>query len=210
MINLFYQINEQDIQPFIVYYPSYQVGDTTYSDVAVSTRQNIGRENNIGFNLFAAVKLFSKLDLRTNIFLFKRHTINVIDAGYNYSSFNYRINLNADYQFSKTVMAEFFGNFRSPIHQAQGSYPSWTSYSFALRKQFWNKKASLALTASNPFQKTLNMKTHIFGPNFTSNNYRGIPFRSIGINFTWKFGKLEFKNDKQPPNENLNLPVDNG
>jgi len=25
---------------------------------------------------------------------------------------------------------------------------------------------------------------------------RQIPFRSIGLNFTWKFGKLEFKKEK--------------
>jgi len=201
MISLFYRINLQDIQPFIVYYPSFRVGDTTYTDVAVSTSQNIGRENNIGLNAFGSMKLFSKLDIRTNFFLFERHTINVIDKGYNYNSFNYHINLNADYQFSKTLLAEFFGNFRSERHQAQGSYPSFTTYSVAIRKQFWNKKGSLAFTASNPFHKTLDQKTKVFGPEFITNAYRSIPFRSIGINFTWKFGKLEFKNNKITPEE---------
>ena len=210
MVNLFYRINEQDIQPFIVYYPAFQVGDTTYTDVALSTRQNIGRENNIGLNAFASVKLFSKLDLRTNLFFFERHTINAIDKGYNYNSFNYRFNVNADYQFSKTLLAEFFGNFRSARHEAQGTYPSFTTYSLAIRKQFWNKKGSIALTASNPFHKNLDQTTKLFGPNFTIDSYRTIPFRSIGINFTWKFGKLEFKKDKENMNDNLNAPVVNG
>ncbi|HEY8661555.1 MAG TPA: TonB-dependent receptor [Hanamia sp.] len=210
MVNLFYRISEQDIQPFIVYYPSFQVGDTAYTDVAVSTRQNIGRENNVGLNFFASVKLFSKLDLRTNLFFFERHTINTIDKGYNYNSFNYHMNLNADYQFSNTLLAEFFGNFRSSRHEAQGTYPSFTTYSIAIRKQFWNKKGSLALTASNPFHKNLQQKTKVFGPGFTINGYRTIPFRSIGINFTWKFGKLEFKKDKEKMDDNLNAPVDNG
>jgi hypothetical protein len=39
---------------------------------------------------------------------------------------------------------------------------------------------------------------------------RTIPFRSIGINFTWKFGKLEFKKDKDKINDSLNAPPDNG
>jgi outer membrane receptor protein involved in Fe transport len=210
MVNLFYRINDHDIQPFIVYYPSYQVGDTTYTDVAVSTRQNIGRENNIGVSAFASVKLFSKLDLRSNVFFYRRHTINTIDKGYNYNSFNYHVNLNADYQFSKTLLAEFFGNFRSARHEAQGTYPSWTSYSIAIRKQIWHKKGSIALTASNPFHKDLDQKTKVFGPNFTINGMRTIPFRSIGINFTWKFGKLEFKKDKDKMNDNFNGPSDNG
>jgi len=209
MASLFYRINENDIQDYIVYYPSYRVGDTTYKDVAVNTQQNIGRENNYGLNLFASAKFFSKLDVRTNAFFFIRHTINTIDKGYDYSSFNYRLNMNADYQFSKTLVAEFFGNFRSAIHQAQGTDPAFASYSLAVRKQFWNKKASIALTASNPFSEYLVLKMKTFGPDFNIDRIRRIPFRSIGINFTWKFGKLEFKKDKEPVNDNLSLPSDN-
>jgi len=210
MVNLFYRVNNYDIQDYIVYYPSFQVGDTTYKDVAVSTRQNIGRENNFGLNLYASAKFFSKLDLRMNAFFYERHTINTIDKGYDYNSFNYRVNLNADYQFSKTLVAEFFGNFRAARHEAQGSYPSFTTYSLAIRKQFWNKKGSLAITASNLFSKNLLQKTNLFGPEFTINQTRVIPFRSIGINFTWKFGKLEFKKDKEPINDNLNAPAEKG
>jgi ferric enterobactin receptor len=134
--------------------------------------------------------------LRSNVFLFRRHTINTLDQGYDYNSFNYRVNLNANYQFTKTLVAEFFGNFNSPRHEAQGRYPSFTTYSFAMRKQFWKKKGSLALTANNFMQEYVNQKTMLFGPGFSVNGLRQIPFRSIGINFTWKFGKLEFKKEK--------------
>lgn len=210
LVSLFYRINDQDIQPFIIFYPSYLVGDTTYTNVAVSKRENIGRENNAGVNFFGDFKFIPKLNLRTNFFFFHRHTINVIDKGYNYNSFNYRANLNASYQFSTTLAAEFFGNFSSARHEAQGTYPSFTTYSLAVRKQFWNKNGSLALTASNPFNKNVNQRSKLFGPNFTINSLRSIPFRSIGINFTWKFGKLEFKKDKEKVNDSLNAPTDNG
>lgn len=210
MVNLFYRINEGDIQPFIVYYPSYQVGDTTYADVALSTPQNIGRENNYGVNFFASAKFFSKLDLRSNLFFFERRTINTIDKGFDYNSFNYHINLNADYQFSNTLVAEFFGNFRSARHEAQGTYPSFTTYSLAIRKQIWNKKGSVALTSSNPFSKDLTQITKVYGPNFVINGTRSLPFRSFGINFTWKFGKLEFKKDKEKIDDSLNPPPENG
>ena len=210
MVNLFYRQNEGDIQPFIVYYPTYQVGDTSYTNVALSTPQNIGKENNYGLNLFASAKFFSKLDLRSNVFFYERHTINAIDKGYDYNSFNYHFNLNADYQFSKTLVAEFFGNFRSARHEAQGTYPSFTTYSLAIRKQIWDKKGSIALTASNPFKKNLDQKTEVYGPNFTIDGLRTIPFRSIGINFTWKFGKLEFKKDTDKIDDSLNAPPEKG
>ena len=98
MINLFYRINENDIQPYVVYYPTYQVGDSVYTHVSVTTQQNIGRENNLGINLFGDVHFNAKLNIRGNVFLFYRHTINAIDKGYNSNSFNYRFNINDPFE----------------------------------------------------------------------------------------------------------------
>lgn len=202
MINLFYRVSDHDIQPYIIYYPFFKVGDSTYANVAVSTPQNIGKEQNLGINLFGDLHPDTKLNIRTNVFLFRRHTINVLDAGYNYNSFNYRFNMNANYQFTKTLVAEFFGNFNSARHEAQGSYPSFTTYSFAVRKQFWKKKGSLALNANNFFSEYVDQKTKVFGPNFSVNSIRQVPFRSVSLNFAWKFGKLDFKKDKQEGESN--------
>lgn len=207
MVNLFYRLNQNDIQPFVTYYPEYTVGDTTYTHVNVSTRQNIGTEKNVGVNIFTDLRLINKMSIRTNLFFFHRDIINAIDKGYNTSSFNYRLNLNASYQFTNTLAGEFFGNFNSARNEAQGKYPSFTNYSFAFRKQFWNKNGSLALTATNPFKDAVDQRTSLYGPNFTVNSLRSIPFRSVGLNFTWKFGHLEFKKDKEP-NDNANGPAE--
>ncbi|MEP7318554.1 MAG: outer membrane beta-barrel family protein, partial [Panacibacter sp.] len=209
MATLFYRENHNDIQPFIVYYPSLEVGDSTYTNVSVTTRENIGLEKNMGTNLFIDLHFTTKLTVRSNAFLFYRHTINAIDKGYNSNSFNYRINMNATYQFSNTLVAEFFGNFNSARHEAQGRYPSFTSYSFAIRKQFWDKKGSLAITAINPFSKYVKQETTLFGPNFNITSTRKIPFRSVGLNFAWKFGKLIFKKEEDNNDTNLNSPTDN-
>ena len=208
MINLFHRINDNDIQPYVVYYPLYKVGDSVYTNVSVNTRQNIGRENNTGLNLFADIHLTAKLSIRGNAFLFYRHTINAIDKGYNRNSFNYRFNITASYQFTNTLLAEFFGTFNGPRNEAQGKYPSFTSYTMALRKQFWQKKGSIALNATNPFSENLTQHTVLLGTNFTQNVQRTFPFRSIGINFTWKFGKLEFKkNNDEGGDSNLTAPA---
>lgn len=208
MVNTFYRINDQDIQPYIVYYPSLKVGDSTFTNVALSTKQNIGSEKNAGVNLFGDLHVSKKLNIRSNIFMFQRHTINALNPGYSVNSFNYRFNINAGYQFTPTLAGEFFGNFNSARNEVQGKYPSFTSYSIALRKQFWSKKGSLALTATNPFNKYVDQRTALYGPNFTVNSLRQVPFRSIGINFTWKFGKLEFKKEKENDNPNLNAPTE--
>ena len=196
-VTAFYRINEHDIQPFIVFYPSIKVGDSVYTNVAVSTRQNIGSEKNMGISTFLDLHLNDKLTIRSNLAAFRRHTINVLDPGFNSNSFNYRFNINASYQFTKTLAGEFFGNFNSARHEAQGTYPSFTSYSIAVRKQFWNKKGSLSLSATNPFGEYVDQRSKLFGSNFTVNSLRRVPFRQVSINFTWKFGKLEFKKDKE-------------
>lgn len=209
MLTLFYRENQNDIQPFIVYYSTLRVGDTVYTNVAVTTRENIGIEKNIGTNVFGDLHLNSKLNIRGNVFFFYRHTINQVDKGYNSNSTNYRFNINASYQFTKTLAAEFFGNFNSVRHEAQGRYPSFTSYNIAVRKQLWNKKASIALTANNIFSEYVTQQTYLFGPGFVTSSIRKIPFRSAGINFTWKFGKLEFKPDKKEgSSENLTSPTE--
>lgn len=204
MITAFYRTSDHDIQPYIKFYDTLMIGNTTYYNVALSKNQNIGLEKNAGISLFADLHINTKLNMRTNIFSFVRHTINVLDPGYNSHSFNYRLNINASYQFANTLAGEFFGNFNSARHEAQGKYPSFTSYSIAIRKQFWNKKGSLALTANNIFSEYVNQRVDVFGPNFSTSSLRKVPFRSIGINFAWKFGKLEFKKDKEDNRDNGN------
>lgn len=203
MLNVFYRTSDGDIQPYLVVYPSLKVGDSTYTNVSVSTRENIGMEKDAGINLFVDLH-FSKLNVRTNLFGFRRNTINAIDPGLDVTSNNFRSNVNISYSFTANFVAEFFGNFNSARHEVQGQYPSFTSYSFALRKQFWNKNASLALTAVNPFSEYLNQTTTLQGSNFTVISNRSLPFRSFGLNFTWKFGKLEFKKEKEDTNNGLN------
>jgi ferric enterobactin receptor len=209
VVSAFYRNNNHDIQPFIVFYPSLKVGDSVYTNVAVTMRQNIGTENNMGMNTYVDLHIDEKLSIRSNLAFFYRHTINALDPGYNSNSFNYRINMNASYQFSKTLAGEFFGNFNSPRNEAQGKYPSFTSYSMAIRKQFWNKKGSLALSATNPFSQYVKQTTQLFGPNFTTSSTRSVPYRSIGLNFTWKFGRLEFKKDKDE-NKDVAAPSGDG
>jgi len=204
---LFYRWNTDDIQPFTRYYSSYKVGDSaTYTNVSVTTRENIGREDNIGVNVFASIPFTKKINLRTNISGFQRYITNGALPGNNVQGFNYRININGSYEISKTFIVEVFGNFNSPRVNAQGTLPSFTTYNFALRKQFFNKKASIAVTATNPFNEYIEQKTNLTGVNFTLYNVRDLPYRSFGINFTYKFGKLEFKKEKEDEDINLTNP----
>ncbi len=144
-VTAFYRINNHDIQNYIIYYPSLKIGDSTYTNVAVSTRENIGLERNVGLSLFTNVNLTGKLNVRTNLFAFYRHTINVIDSGYNSNSFNYRLNMNVSYRFTDDFSGEFFGNFNSARNEAQGRYPSFITYSCCTKETNLEKERKYCL-----------------------------------------------------------------
>jgi ferric enterobactin receptor len=182
------------------------VGDSTYHNVTVSVRDNIGHENNYGLSISGNIPITSKLNLRTNVSGFERYITTGLNSGGDIHGFNYRLNLNATWQVTSTLVAEAFGNFNSPRINAQGTMPSQTTYTFAFRKQFWHKNASIAITATNPFSEYVDQKSNITGTDFTLVTDRQLPYRSFGLNFTYKFGKMEFKKSKEPEENNLPEP----
>ena len=200
MITIFQRNSNQDIQPYVVYYPSLKVGDSLYYNVNLSKSQNIGLEKNTGVNLFGDIKLSNSLSIRSNLSYYYRKIYNSIDPNYNASSQNYRINVNLTYEFSKNLVSECFGNFNSARNEVQGKYPANASYSLAVRKKFWNGKGSLGIVANNLFAEYVKQQTLISGPNFNSNTIRYVPSRSFGVSFNWRFGKLEFKKERKEEN----------
>lgn len=199
-MNLFYRGTQGDIQPYIVYYPQFKVGDSLYSNVSVNTFENIGVEHMFGLSVYGSLPVGDKFTVRSNFSLFDKYILNRFVDNSSINSLNYRVNLNASYQASKTLVAEFFGNFNSPRNEVQGRYPSFTSYNLALRKQLWNKKGSIGFTTTNPFNKYVRQETEVTGQQFVLSSLRQLPFRSFGISFMYKFGKLEFKKDNEESN----------
>ncbi len=206
---MFYRVNKDDIQSYTNYYPTYKIGDSTYTNVAISMRENIGREDNLGLSLFASLPVTKKINFRTNISCFQRYINTGMASGGNIQGFNYRANANASYELSKTLVIELMGNFNSPRINAQGKMPAFTTYNFAFRKQLFNKKGSIAVTATNFLNKYVIQKTELAGNNFTILNERQLPYRSFGFNFTYKFGKMEFRREKEMEDINLTNPPGN-
>ncbi|MFC0513263.1 TonB-dependent receptor domain-containing protein [Mucilaginibacter angelicae] len=208
-IAAFYRHNTDDIQQFTTYYDSLKVNNKTYKNVSFNQRYNIGSEDRIGINIYASVPVTDKLSLRTNMIFSDRRSTNPGFA--NVSAFAYRINVNAQYSFGHDLSAEFFGNYNSSQKGIQGTNPKFVFYNFAMRKMFMNKKASIGLTATNPFAKYVSQTSSTFGSNFYSTNVRLVPIQSFGISLSYKFGKLEFKKDREKDdNKNQDNGGDNG
>jgi ferric enterobactin receptor len=203
-INLvaYYRWNLDDIQNFITYYPSYKIGDSIYQGVSVSARANISSETRIGGNLYASLPFASIVNVRTNISLYNREIQENGTVPTSISSFEYRITMNVSWQIIKTLALEVFGNFNSARTAVQGKVPSWTSYSIAVRQKLFHDKASIALTANNPFNEYVIQNTNLSGDGFTLTSTRKVQFRSFGLNFTYIFGKMKFRNEHEDENNN--------
>ncbi|AZA53848.1 MULTISPECIES: outer membrane beta-barrel family protein [Chryseobacterium] len=197
------RINSQDLKQITTFYPIYTVSGINYTNVSVTRRDNIGKEYNSGGILSGSVAfLNNKLNLRGNMMVFHRYIVSNyfgnVDMG-----MRYRLNLNLNYLFPKDFIVEAFGNYNSAAKNIQGKNPQSITYSIAARKQFWNKKASIGITTTNPFNKYIKQATTVETGDYSSSSIRYLPLRSFGISFSYKFGK-DFKKEKDISDDYLN------
>lgn len=212
-IALFSRHNSDDVKPYTNFYSDYRVGDSIYRNVSVTNRQNIGTEQNTGISISGSIPFGKMLNLRTNTTVTDKYIVNKVYGGPSVNAIVVRTNLNLTYQLSDTFVAEAFGNYNSPMKNIQGRTPKFTTYNIAIRKQFMSKKGSVGLTTTNPFAKYVNQLTTITqaattnGAPYTSYNLRRVPYQSFGVSLSWRFGKFDFRKDKEQ--DNAVKPIDN-
>jgi len=196
------RMNSQEIEDVTVFYPEYTIGDSTYANVSVTTVQNIGKEYNSGFSTFISYPVTSKINLRGNVMVFHTYIASNLSEGNLSTGFRTRLNLNATFELPRDLVLELFGFYRSSGRGIQGREPQFFIYNFAFRKRFLNQNASFGFTTTNPFSRSIRQVRTISTENSTSTNMRDLPFRSFGISFSYKFGKME--------SEKREREIDNG
>ena len=165
-------------------------------DVGLSknTFSNIGTNNSIGFNTFIS-KTIGLATFRTggNFATYNaKGLVNGMEASR--KSYEYNLFMNGEIKLSGTLKADFFGFFRSPVRTIQGDNPAFTIYGMGVRKEF--KNSSIGLTLIEPFNADKFFDSNITTSEFVQRTSFSIPFRSIGINFRYKFGNVDFKERK--------------
>ncbi len=202
-VALIERLNTSDLKSVTTFYPTYLIGDSVYANISVTNRQNIGSEYNTGISASGSYPITTKLNLRGNLMVTHRYTLNNTGIGNQSSGLRARLNMNATYQMNKDLVLELFGYYSSAVQGIQGKTPQFFTYTFALRKLFWDKKASFGFTATNPFSKYVRQVSTISTGSYTSNIVREMPLRSFGISFTYKFGNMEFGKNKEPDDNNF-------
>ncbi len=167
--------------------------EVTPEGISVTTYRNIGQNRSVGANVFASTTIADKFTLRGGFNLFTYNLSATIDGQrLSNQAILYNGNLNASVRLPHGLRAEVFGFWNSPRLTLQGRNPSFSIYSFGLAKEVLQKKGQLGLRLVEPFNKYKYFDSELEGDNFYQSSSFGIPFRSIGVNFSYRFGKMEF------------------
>jgi outer membrane receptor protein involved in Fe transport len=167
----------------------------------LSIYQNAGVNNSIGASFFGSINPIKILTIRGSVNVYTYHPTPYAP----YEQFfthtgtfvQYNAFLSASVSLPSGFIAETFAVENSPRHTIQGTSPSFSIFGAGVRKQFMQKKASIGINTLEPFNKYKHFDSSISSPGFTQTSAFAFPFRSVGVTFSYSFGKLTFSN----PNE---------
>ena len=167
------------------------------SGIGFNTFENIGTNNSLGINLFGSknVKSFTFRG-GFNLSTFNYSTESTSLAVTNPQGFEYNVNFGGSLNLPKNIKMDFFGFLRSPRFTIQGKQPNFSIYGLGIKKEFPKLKASLGIRIIEPFNEFKYFESNQTGPGFNQISSFGIPFRSVGISFDYRFGNLKFKERK--------------
>ncbi len=177
----------------------------------VTTFQNIGRNDVVGINFFTSYTIKKFLTLRGGMDVQNITAAGLVgDVETRRNAWEWRANLNATFKLPKDFKIELFGFYNSPRQSLQGSRGAYSQVSIGAAKDLWNKRGSIGFSVIQPFSNTLSFPRNISGPDFTQRSDFEIEIRSFNLNFSYRFGKLDFKDRRSRRSKINNDDIQNG
>ncbi len=160
---------------------------------------NIGQNQSFGADLFISTTIKQVLTLRGGINALTYDAEGEVDGQ---ALENQAILLNGNLAGTLTIKkvwkAEAFGFFRAPRQTLQGITPTFSLFSFGFNRDIFKKQGSIGIRIVEPFVRNKDFYTELKGDNFSQTSNFSIPFRSYGINFNLRFGKMDMRQQQRP------------
>ncbi|MFK7774673.1 MAG: TonB-dependent receptor [Saprospiraceae bacterium] len=186
--SIYYKYTDDAIESILT---PIQLNDSTV--ISNTSFANIGTRENIGLNVFSS-KTIKFWTIRGNVNASRYSGRGILNGEeVKASALVYQAFVSSSFDLKKGWKAEMWGFWNSPRQTLQGFNPSFSMYSVGVKKDLWGKRGSVGINIIDPFNEVKNFRTELAGDNFTQTSNYGLPFRSFGINFSYKFGKLDFK-----------------
>ncbi len=159
------------------------------SGVAVNKPQNIGQRKSVGLNINLSGQATKSWTLNGSVDV---RYIDVyspaLEQGNSGGVSNF--NINSTYKFPRNITFQANGNVSTGWINLQGRGSGFYWYGFAVKREFWVKKASLTLGVNNPFNRGMRQTYQQFSPSFESTTRSFYVNRSARLAFEWRFGKM--------------------
>lgn len=166
--------------------------------VILTTFENIGSEKAVGANVFMNLNLTDKWTVNGGIdayYAMLEGQVTMADGSTELATnqgFNFGGRIMSQYKLNEGWSLQAFTFMHGRRVQLQGSRGGFGMYSLGVNKDFKNKKGSIGLSADNFAGKGWNVNSELVSPTFTQTSDMLLYNRNIKINFTYKFGKLDF------------------
>lgn len=157
--------------------------------VAVTSPQNIGRNASYGANLSLSMQPNKRIDLSLNTDL-TYVMLSSVALGQRNSGWVMGVGPNLTYKLPKDVSVQVMGQYNTGWISLQSTNTGWYFYGLSGKKEFWNKKASLTLNVTNPFNRWNLMRGESSAPSFDASNQFRLVNRSARLTFSYRFGQM--------------------
>jgi len=157
--------------------------------VSVTQPQNIAQRQAYGLNLNLAGQPNKNWNLNGGVDVsyvdLNSPRLNRGNAGWIWS-----VNLNSTYKLPKNYSVQVNGNYNSGWISLQGQNSGFYWHGISVKREFWDKKASLNLGLNSPFIRGVRQSNIQSAPTFTSENNGFFVMRSARLTFEWRFGQM--------------------
>jgi outer membrane receptor protein involved in Fe transport len=182
--SVFYRYTSDIIEEFL------EITDETISRTSF---RNIGQNRSLGVSLYTSLNIKEKLVLRGGGNLSTYDAQGVVNGiALRRTAMQWNANLNATLTLPKGFKFETFGFFNAPRQSLQGSRAAFSQVSFGLVKEF-SRKFNLGINLVQPFTRDLRFENELETPVLLQRSFYAVASRSIGVSFSYRFGKLDFR-----------------
>ncbi|HEY4326992.1 MAG TPA: outer membrane beta-barrel family protein, partial [Mucilaginibacter sp.] len=200
-LSVYYKHTNNLIEGIAVAIPTGLIVNGVAQGGTLTTYQNIGTNNSIGGSFFGTINPFKALTIIGNV---NAYTYNPDPAGIFHLAetqtstyIQYGGFLRGTLTLPKNYVVETFAFGSSARHTIQGTTPTFSIFGIGAKKQFMQKKMAVGINVIDPFNKYKSFDSKLSSPGFVQSSTFQLPFRSVGVTFSYSFGKLSFSNPQQ-------------
>ncbi|MFA6087392.1 TonB-dependent receptor domain-containing protein [Mucilaginibacter sp.] len=160
-------------------------------NVTTTTFANVGKNKNLALDLNMNMPITPKLNVNVNAEIMQVWLKGTYNGEYFTNSGQQgHVFTNSSYKFDDGYRVGMNLGFDSRYVLLQGTDNYYIGYGANVSKELFNKKATLSLYVNGPFSKFIKLDFYTKTADFSTTNYSYQFYRTIGLGFNYKFGKL--------------------